>query len=745
MEDNQKKHLYYWLYQIAFFVILALPLLALPPWFYPPDFVKTIVFRSIVALMSVFFIYQIWYKKTEAQIFQFKNNKIIWSAGWLFLAYLLATIFSVDPYFSVFGSPYRGGGFLTFTFYFIFAGLVFLMLRPDDYKKLWNVSVGVALGVCAVAFIQLYSLFPAFFIPASQPGSTVGNPIFLGIYLLLLFFITLSFFITEKNRALRAYYGSSLVIFLLTLLITGSRAAYLGFIVGVLLFLLTYPKKLKTTKILTAVFLICTVSIIVYANTVTQLPKPFSENKIVHSVFTQLSLKKAFADERFKAWQTVIQEIKDKPFFGWGPENLAVGFDKNYNSLVTPSPWWDRAHNVFLGIGAETGILGMIAYILLFIALFWQLQKIKKITQDSHKKILITGIMATLAGYLVANFFSFDSFPTYLIFFFIIAYVVHLSHEQNTQINVPQQKTLPVAVRNISFAILIVILGIFLWQYNILPFYLNTQINIAQNLTDEKQCDQAFAIMNNMLASHSFLDSYARLEYVELTKTCTVFYPQNNSAYLQKDITLINEALKIQPLYTRYWIFLASASDDLATGQTDATAKDNLLTQAAADLQQALQLAPRHQEIPIEQANMEMIAGNYTDMQSYAEKCIALNPSLGDCYWYLGLSQIYLKDITNAQKNIQLAADKKYNTDSAASLGQLSNAYGAIQDYQDLVIIYEKLVLENPNVAQYHSSLAFFYKALGEYSKARAEAMIVLQLSPESKENVEAFLATLPQ
>jgi tetratricopeptide (TPR) repeat protein len=104
-----------------------------------------------------------------------------------------------------------------------------------------------------------------------------------------------------------------------------------------------------------------------------------------------------------------------------------------------------------------------------------------------------------------------------------------------------------------------------------------------------------------------------------------------------------------------------------------------------------------------------------------------------------------LQNTNDAKKNILTADNKGYNISSLASLGELSDAYGSILDYQDLITIYEGLVTTNPKIAQYHSSLAFLYKELGEYNKAKQEALNALQLSPESKQSVDEFLRTLPR
>ena len=277
-----------------------------------------------------------------------------------------------------------------------------------------------------------------------------------------------------------------------------------------------------------------------------------------------------------------------------------------------------------------------------------------------------------------------------------------------------------------------------------MPLWINAKINKANSLADQKKCDQALAIMDGLFPQHSFLDSYARLEYVEFTKTCTNFYPENNLAYIKKDLQLIKEAVKIQPFYTRYWIFLGNSTTFLAGQDGSTDTKNNLIKQAKFYFNKASELSPKRQEILVGQAKIAIVAGDYKSAEDYSKKCIALNPDLGDCYFYLAISNIYTKNMAEADRNIKIADSKIYNTDHQTRLTELVNAYEYILDYQNLAATFEKLIELNPNIAQYHSSLAFVYFKLGKFEEARQEAMIVLKLSPESKQNVDDFLKTLP-
>ena len=119
-------------------------------------------------------------------------------------------------------------------------------------------------------------------------------------------------------------------------------------------------------------------------------------------------------------------------------------------------------------------------------------------------------------------------------------------------------------------------------------------------------------------------------------------------------------------------------------------------------------------EIFTGEAQLQIVEGNYDRAKIYSENCITLNPTLGDCYWNLALSEIYLKDNIDAQKNIQIADQKGYNTNSEISLDSLVNAYGKVLNYQALAPIFEKLIVINPNNAQYQSYMEFINKKIGK-------------------------------
>lgn len=507
------KNKFYWIYLAGIFLILFLPVLILPPWFFPPDWGKAIAFRSIFAILLFLFVFQMFYRRNEISLPKIKKNKIIWILAALFVIFLLASVFSVDPNFSFWGSPVRSGGFINYGFYIAFAVFLFLVLKDSSWQKVIDFSIFIGAVIAIIAGIQFYGLFSNIFhsVPY-RPSSTSGNPIMLATYMLLVFFLTLPL-IFKKNMAQgipwrKIFYSIASLLFLFAIIITESRAAYFGMAIGAIYFFIASHKKMLTLKIIFGIFLILAISSYVLINTNSQVSSFLSRDKALGEIIVRTSPSHFVDQNRVAAWQVGFKVAIAKPILGWGPENFAVGFDKFYDPTIPylGTDWWDRAHNAYIEITTEAGLPALIIYLSLFIVLFWQLQKRKK--QYPENYMIYQGVQAAFMAYLIAIFFSFDDFSTYLTCFFLIGYSLHLIYSDTVAEtgNNEEKKYKKIKGKGIITAILFLALIIFLWQYNLVPFQINAQINNAMLLSDSGQYDLAFKVLDSNMSSHSFLD-----------------------------------------------------------------------------------------------------------------------------------------------------------------------------------------------------------------------------------------------
>jgi len=177
--------------------------------------------------------------------------------------------------------------------------------------------------------------------------------------------------------------------------------------------------------------------------------------------------------------------------------------------------------------------------------------------------------------------------------------------------------------------------------------------------------------------------------------------------------------------------------------ETNPELANQLKEEADYYFQKANKLSPGRQEILVEWIKTDFYRGEYIKAKEKAQECINLNPKFKDCYWQMALSNIYLKNNEEAEEYLETTR-KMYNyTTSEIYLLELVNACIDGEDYQTLAETYQSLIKINPEEIKYRSSLAVCYMLLGDNEKAREEAMKVLELSPESKDEVEEFLKGL--
>jgi O-antigen ligase/Tfp pilus assembly protein PilF len=744
-----RKNFWRRIYLSVFFLILALPLLNLPPWFSPPAWGKTIVFRSILCLIGLIFIWQILFRPEKQGFFLNKKAKmVVFSLIALWFVFLLSTLFSLDLRFSFWGSPYRSWGFLNFSFFILFAFLLFRIIKDEDWPKIWDWAIGVAVLVALFAVIQKYDyafLKNNFIITHSgRTPSTIGSPLFLALYLLLFVFISLVLALKEQRLIKKTFYLFAFFLFLIVIFVlTLSRTALVGFIVGGLYFVIFYPTKsrlIKTSLLIGAlVLLTTTIYLILHPNLMPQDWKRFSIQEILR-------------DPRIAGWKITLQAITDRPILGYGPYNFSIAFDKHYGFAISESDqtfyqqthWWDTAHNFYLDAIINTGFLGFISYLFFLTALFCNLQKQRKKTNNP---LVYHGAQATLLSCLSALFFTFNTFSTYLIFFLLIGYCLHLINQEDESSEMIRNPLTKLSKQNKKALILIclILFSWFVYSANFKPLKINSRMVWASHYLKKGDCNRALTVMEKILPSHSFLDHYLRLNYIDIIGACIQKMPDQKIDLAQKAIQILKENTKLRPYYTRNWLFLGAYYNILLANTNNPEEQNILKAQAEQYLKKANQLGPNRHEIFLEWGQTYFFAKEYEPAMAKIQRCLEINPLAGACWWYKALIEIFTGKTEQAEKSLKAAKEKGYPVNQEKPLLQLVKAYSEIQRYDRLAEIYEKLVKNHPTNAQYRASLAYVYKILGQYDKAREQAERVLKYSPESKPNVEQFLKSLEQ
>lgn len=705
------------------------------------------------------FICQI-FAKGELKI---KLSKTLISLLALLGIFLLSTIFSSDRTYSLFGNPYRSGGFINFAFCILFALLTFLILRKSDWPKLLNFSIMIGIVVSIIAIFQKFGILERVFLPTeSQPWSTIGGSTFLAIYLSFLIFLVLNFLIKSIGNFNRKwfFYFPVLLLFIFVILLTGSRAVYIGLSLGMLYFFLIYPSKdsrIKKFKLVIAVLAFLSFLFVAYVNIFPDnIPSFISQNKLAKEIIPRFSFKAFFDDPRFSVWRISSQTIISKPILGYGPENFSIGFDRYYDPRLpkmmmtpgssVPTSWYDRAHSVIFETGATNGIPALLIYLGLFIFLFLELRQTKKNNPDA--KLTSHSLQSAFIAYFIANIFSFDVFSTYLIFFLMLAFSLSLINENRTE------KAFRFRIKKIFRYPLIIILlaGLiwFVWTYNIKPFEINTEINKAVYMSEHNQPDKAVEIMEKILPSDTFLNEYLRANYIDIINGYIIASPNKTIILAPKGIRLAKENTEIRPYYTRYWLMLGTYYNLMLENYQDSYPEyaEEWKKEAIRAFEKAAELSPKRQELFLRWAKTYSLINDFAQAEEKIGICIELNPKLGDCYWTKAFIEFKENKPEEAGKDIEIAEQNGYPVDTnKIALLELRKAYVGLKNNKEYIpqicsINYKLLKIQIDKLDYKINVLACYVKE-GWKEKAEQLAENILIFWPEQKELVDNLISQL--
>jgi len=364
---------------------------------------KAIFFRILVTTGLVF---ALWLYLLNPDTFP-KKNYLFLAICLFFIANIIATIFSVNPFRSFWGNAERMEGLWSLFFYLSYFFLLFTLFQVNPKAKK-TIFYSILIVTTLISIIELRQ---AFILKQERPSATLGNPTYIGFLNLLTIFLILYFYF-EAKKFEKYFYILLIVLNLLSLIASQTRGSILGFLVGIFVFSFFYLllSKIETKKKILALslFFIFIISFFFFLKTdiALQIPgiKRLSETlQNPTSVFP-----------RFYAWKIFLQGFPQKPLFGWGPETMPIVFFSSFDPRIFnyEQAIFDRPHNKFIEILVSTGVFGFLSWLLIFIAFIYY---VLKLNINFYQKATL---LAFLFSYLAQNFSLFDMQASYILFFY---------------------------------------------------------------------------------------------------------------------------------------------------------------------------------------------------------------------------------------------------------------------------------------------------------------------------------------
>lgn len=655
-----------WLAKITVYLTFFVPLVVIPASFIFPFIVpKILLFRSLTAILIGAYTLLLFINWEEYKPKLTSLNLVL---GVFLLSFTLSTFFGVDPYHSFWDNHERMLGLFT-----IFHYIAYYLVCSSVFKTWTEWKTALKIFLVAGSLVMFVGLLqvgnPDLLLNggAARVASTLGNAIYVGGYGLFLTFVALLLFVKEKNTFWKWLEAGLGFMGILGLFFSGTRGAVLGLIAGLGVVVLGYALVLKehpgVRKTLWAVLALGILLLgILYINR----QSSFVQNIPAVGRAINTSFEDIKNSPRWIAWGIAIESWKEKPIFGWGPNNFFYAFNQHYNPKSLEfgygETWFDNAHNILLNTLAVQGLFGLLSYLSIFVfgiaSLIWAYRR-----QKVDNNLLVIGT-AFLVAHLVQNVTVFENPTSYLYFMFWLAFVnqstgyaaskqdvknTTLSQNQKTPANTDQRLTSgPIWTVGI-----VVFLVVFI--FNIQPARANTKTlaalrDLGQNPTlgavsmkealafNSPHIDDIRSDLGRAVAQifSSYLQQIGKEKANEILD---VVYPE-----LQKNLVLHPRDIRNQLTLTQLTQFKFVINN-----------QPQYLYEAESLMEDALKYSPNRQQLMYNLSGLKLQLGKSDEAIKLMEETITLNPKISESYWRLAYHYKLLKQTDKAKEILKMA------------------------------------------------------------------------------------------
>lgn len=719
------------------------PLVIFSQYISPFHFGKGVIFKPLVEIMLALYLLLIWKDRSYLP----RINALFWAVIGFALAFTIATLTSVNPYISMWGTLERMGGLFAFWHYVAFFMILISILRTkEDWFSFLRVSVGVAFLSALYGFGQRTDI--SFFIGSGgreRIFGTIGNPALFAGYELLNVFLAVILALISNRPKERAWLFIAAGTMSIALSMTAVRGSILGLAVGAIVFAFLYFEQTHS-RLARKVF----IGLVVLGLLFVGFAFAFRNSSLVKnspylSRVTDFSPSAYTVQTRTWAWRAGLKGWSDSAkhmVLGWGPENFNVPFSKNFNPEFFKGPGsetlFDRAHNMFIEILVTMGLIGEIAYLALFAVLFRILWRLKK---NPEYGVAAMGLIGGLIAYMIHNALIFDTTANFIVFFTILGFISFMHHAVKNEKSLTSQiKNVPNGLRWAGAVLLFAIIGFSVYKTDILPAranYATTRGMIAGFNNDFAGAIQSFnqATQFNGPGRYEFRNQYAQflLDYSSTSQLT----PQAVEVFKQVIALEEKNAAENQEDYLPE-LYLSRLN--IILGQSDPKSPYNDV--ALQHSERALSYSPTFVRTYYEVGQAYLNKKDYPNAEAAFKKAYDLNPNTSISAWYLGSVYMQAGDQDTGLKYVGIALQKGYTLSENDYLS-LASLYIKKNDFQSLAKIYEGLIAVAPNNAQYHASLAVTYARIGRIDDAVAQARAAVSVDPSFEVEAKKFVQQL--
>jgi O-antigen ligase len=362
-------------------------------------------------------------------------------------------------------------------------------------------------------------------------------------------------------------------------------------------------------------------------------------------------------------WEIANHAIADRPFLGWGLDNFERVFERYYENRLLQDkygnePWFDRAHNVSIDQLVDSGVLGLVSYILVYIVIIWSLIYISLNTKRRKDAILSSLLIVYFSLHFAELQTAFDTTISYTIILLMLSLAISLWWRY-TKDNNSELLMFNLHLNSILRLIIVIILFIFTvfsFCFGVYP-YLRAQIangEIRSVGQSEKRLLLYPALFGSRIDLHSFI-----------WRTSTDF-----QVGISKDPTVLNNPQKVESLRKELLIFENELKDYLSENPDNFRAHLNLA------------------DILIYQRLFEV--NKLNDAQAILDDAIKIVPQSPQPYWMKAVAYLYMRRFDLAREYARKGLNQ--NPDVVQSQRVVEYIESSIKTFPEIDLFFFKYI-----------------------------------------------------
>lgn len=617
------------------------------------------------------------------------------------ISQIISTIYSLDRHTSFWGyySRFNGGLFSTITYLLLYWAFVSNLNKKKTLKA-------IRYSLYSTALVALYGLAEHFGIDAQywvqkvqeRVFSTMGQPNWLAAWLVALIPLSWVFsFINEKKK--KNFFGFSIfqiinlslgAIFFLCLLYTKSRSGLMGLAGAYLAFWgligLINRKKIKALikPFITINFILIFLTVTVgtpwtphlgqilkkfsSSQNQTQIVTPSGEETTPAETETAVSPSQPIlfisesGDIRKIVWQGAIKIWQNYPIFGTGVETFGYSYywhrPREHNDVSEWDLLYNKAHNEYLTILANTGLFGLATYLgIISTFLGWTAWLLFK---QKLKENFLVALSASYVSILITNFFGFSVVAVNLLFFLIPALAITFLKEKKEA----ETKEKPLNNQQKTVLAIVILLTLVSVIYLAKFWYADTRFALAEKLNDSAWYENAYQELQTAIRFHPS-EPYYHNEMASTLAGLAILATESEDASLSSQLAELamaesDQALKTSPYHLNFWKNRAKMFITLTT-------VDPNYQQSALDtLLQAAELAPTDAKIFYNLGLLYSHLNQQNAALETMEKTVELKPNYANARYALALFYQEEGKIKAAREQLEYILEKINPADTQA-------------------------------------------------------------------------------